>query len=792
MAPRWMVDSWKWFARARKLQQAEAPRTAGYQSFVSTVWGRQPRDLPPFTLRTAQQMLFDPAVCLGLQMRAAPVCNVEIAYKEGQDWVPGVRAESDDVAEFVKAQVHRIWMHITALLPAQTFGWSAGEVTYRLVDGRLEIDELLPAHTIDTKALVQNGRVVGTRVLNVKGKERGYVDLFFPKSWFHVFDRQPGQIYGLPVLLGAYSPWYDKWMQGGALDVRRMFMHKDAYGGTDITYPEGTTYIPDRGEVPNRDIARELVEQIVAGGVTARPAAYDESGHELWQLSRATVPTNPEHILRYPRDLDVEIWRGLGIADDVLSSESTGAWAGKRIPLAAFLNGLDIWVSAMLQDLTKQILQPLVLANFGDVRFEVQHKPLAEQGMEQQGETQGGSPGAAEQTPRIDTSRQNREQSGETSPVLSGVQINAATGVLADLREGTVPPSVATELLTSVGISPRAAQRMVEETTTTRMSLDPVEAVGRGVLSAAELVKAARQVLRMGGARAPKGGITIGGKHFVGGQFIPEEVLADATEEELADVEAGDGNAGRSVGLVSPNKEDRTLTLEEAARAIHSPRHKRMRKQFAAIDGALGMTGTYIDIIGDWVDGAENSLVIEYSQYRDFSELRYAMAWKGLVAEQKTVIAFEEVEDGPHSVFRAEIAATIPDARKALDEAGIPFRSLIDSGPGHILVVVYDDGESIPNAPEKIDSFGSRFGVNVEQIRGRGAEIGAYSGREQARQEYERIIREYERQFPDRPRFVPRSRLSRLGAFRTGHDIRKGNRPATLIGIGRRKGGGHA
>ncbi len=583
MAPRWMVDSWKWFARARKLQQAEAPRTAGYQSFVSTVWGRQLRDLPPFTLRTAQQMLFDPAVCLGLQMRAAPVCNVEIAYKEGQDWVPGVRAESDDVAEFVKAQVHRIWMHITALLPAQTFGWSAGEVTYRLVDGRLEIDELLPAHTIDTKALVQNGRVVGTRVLNVKGKERGYVDLFFPKSWFHVFDRQPGQIYGLPVLLGAYSPWYDKWMQGGALDVRRMFMHKDAYGGTDITYPEGTTYIPDRGEVPNRDIARELVEQIVAGGVTARPAAYDESGHELWQLSRATVPTNPEHILRYPRDLDVEIWRGLGIADDVLSSESTGAWAGKRIPLAAFLNGLDIWVSAMLQDLTKQILQPLVLANFGDVRFEVQHKPLAEQGMEQQGETQGGSPGAAEQTPRIDTSRQNREQSGETSPVLSGVQINAATGVLADLREGTVPPSVATELLTSVGISPRAAQRMVEETTTTRMSLDPVEAVGRGVLSAAELVKAARQVLYRRMAWVPykgKHGGT-GWRNTTTGEIRyqdekPVEIASPnsdwvhtATHGDVAslidDALSSDGNTGTMTAVIGEVSDDFTKLASESA-----------------------------------------------------------------------------------------------------------------------------------------------------------------------------------------------------------------------------------
>ncbi len=691
MAPRWMVDSWKWFARARKLHQAEAPRTAGYQSFVSTVWGRQPRDLPPFTLRTAQQMLFDPAVCLGLQMRAAPVCNVEIAYKEGDDWVPGVRAESEEVADFVAAQVHRIWMHITALLPAQTFGWSAGEVTYRLVDGRLEIDELLPAHTIDTKALVQNGRVVGTRVLNVKGKERGYVDLFFPKAWFHVFDRQPGQIYGLPVLLGAYSPWYDKWMQGGALDVRRMFMHKDAYGGTDITYPEGTTYIPDRGEVPNRDIARELVEQIVAGGVTARPAAFDESGHELWQLSRATVPTNPEHILRYPRDLDVEIWRGLGIADDVLSSESTGAWAGKRIPLAAFLNGLDIWVSAMLQDLTKQILQPLVLANFGDVRFEVQHKPLAEQGMEQQGETQGGSPGAP----------------------ASPAQVASA-----------------------------------------RMSLDPVEAVGRGVLSAAELVKAARQVLRMGGARAPK--------------------------------------------FASPNKSDDEMTVQEAFAALKSERHKRMKRAFQQVDDALGLGYRQIDIVGDW-GGAENSVLIEYDQYQDYDELRYAMAWKGLLAEQKAVIVFEEDPDGEQVLYQFAMAGTLSSIRDELSGAGISERSLAEGSSDRFEIFVYDDGSSRKDSTDqsgslelRIKRLAEKHNVVISKTRGRGEELGVRwdRTRQEAADIFRRIIHEYETAWPNRRRYRDRP-PQKMSAQPQGHNG-SAKRPALVMGIGRRKGGGHA
>jgi hypothetical protein len=38
-------------------------------------------------------------------------------------------------------------------------------------------------------------------------------------------------------------------------------------------------------------------------------------------------------------------------------------------------------------------------------------------------------------------------------------------------------------------------------------------------------------------AHAPAGGVTIGGKHFTGGQFIPGEVLAKATPEEKAKIE---------------------------------------------------------------------------------------------------------------------------------------------------------------------------------------------------------------------------------------------------------------
>jgi hypothetical protein len=435
------------FGRRTAKARLQATRTSRY-SPVHHSWGVHQKDLPAFTHRTVQAMLLDPAVRLGVAMRAAPIYGVEIAHKEAGKWVPGVVADGDDVRRFVERQLSHIWNHIEHLLTAQVWGWSAGEITYRLTrDNLVEVDRLLPRHAADTRALLRDGELCGTHVLRIAGI--GHVDLEFPKTWFHAYQPDAGRYYGHPATLGAYSPWWSKWMNGGAMDVRELFMHKDAYGGTDITYPEGMTMISDTETIPNRDIARQLVEQLAAGGVTARPAAYDSSGNELWQLTRATVPSSPTHILEYPKDLDVEIWRGLEIPDGVMTSDDTGAWAGKRVPLATFYAGLDRWLITIIRDIKTQILEPLVELNYGEGRdFEITHKPLPEQAMEQQGDAGGQQPPTG------------------SGPPQSGPQ------------PGGFPPH--------------------------RMSLDPVQAVGEGVLSAAELVKAARRVIRMAGQHTPE------------------------------------------------------------------------------------------------------------------------------------------------------------------------------------------------------------------------------------------------------------------------------------------------
>jgi hypothetical protein len=205
-----------------------------------------------------------------------------------------VQAKNEAVAEFVNRQLQRMWQQdLNLLVKSQLWPHTGGEGMLRLSEDNLvEVDRLLERHPNDVRALKRAGQNVGIRISRLTRGTQGNLDLEWPKGYWTTFNSEPGTFYGTSILLGAYSPWYDKWCDGGALDVRRLFMHKDAFAGADMTYPEGVQYIPGKGEVPNRDIARELVEHgaaalaTLAAAADAAPAAKArrQSGHRVGAL----------------------------------------------------------------------------------------------------------------------------------------------------------------------------------------------------------------------------------------------------------------------------------------------------------------------------------------------------------------------------------------------------------------------------------------------------------------------------------------------------------------------------
>lgn len=451
---------------SRQAQALVQPaQTLSYKP-LNEQWFRRPRDLPPFDFWAIQAMLMEPTIRLGLAMRAAPLMAAEFAYKEGEEWKPGLACEDEIVGAFILRQLKTIWQQLDQITSDQVWGWCAGEMTFRLTEQRtVEIDKILPRHANDCRLLELEGQPWGVRVSRVESAAGGKVDLQFPFAFWHAHRPQPGRHYGDSIMEGAYSPWADKWLEGGALSVRRKFMFKDAYGGTDMTYPEGTTTVGEEA-VSNEKIAQEIVQQLEAGGVTTRPSDRDNLGNEKWTITRASVPGNPTHILQFPKDLDVEQMRGMEIPDDVLTAEATGSWAGKTVPMQAFYNGLETWLRCKLRAI-KPTIDYLIVLNFGrKYWYEITTKPLALQAMEQQGEKKAPDQGGQGQQPGQD---QGQSPFGNAPQQQAGQQVNA-------------------------GQSPgqNGGQYQGQQ-----MSLDPVRAVGEGVMSAAELVKAAKAVMRM-------------------------------------------------------------------------------------------------------------------------------------------------------------------------------------------------------------------------------------------------------------------------------------------------------
>lgn len=678
------------------------PQTAAYRPPVYQGFGTHWQQLPPFTFLTVQQMLLDPTIRLGLAMRAAPLFSLEWAWKDGPDWKPGIQAADPDVAAFVERQLRRIWAtDLAAILKAQIWGWSAGEIVHKMTPGGLvEIDHLLPRHANDVRARTRDSILVGCRITRCEGNYAeapgGAVDLDFPKCWWHAYLPEAGLHYGNSALLGAYSPWWDKWMNGGALDVRRLFMHKDAYAGADLGYPEGMQFIPGKGDVPNRDIAREIVEQVISGGVTTRPSTRDERGNEQWPLTRAQVANNPQHILKYPKDLDVEILRGLEIADDVISvdTDGTGSWAGKRVPMAAFYSGLDCWAAAVIRDLDAQAIRPLVEINFGPGQeYTIVHKPLAEQAMEQQGQGQ---------------------QQGDQHP-----------GDMADLFDGQDrPPGQRMSLRTNPGPQ------------------DPVTSAVRRVLAVRMAADGPRE-----GNRKPAAD---------GGELVfHEQRWRRAT--------------GFGSGDIKPDH-DPAQTFEDAIRDLDSPRHANIKAVFHSVDTTLGLTSESLSVIGDWAaEGkAEASILTRYTGVLDADQLQYALAWQGKLANQKGMLGFIE-ETGNDCLWTIRAGWSILESRNFLDDASILSRSLIKVQDSGTLIYVVDFGKELGKNVQQLIQRGS---ATAQPILGNAIPVGEWQARPDARarglQEYERIIRRYEAQYPSRNHFE-RSKLARMAAGSQRH-----------------------
>jgi hypothetical protein len=199
---------------------------------------------------------------------------------------------------------------------------------------------------------------------------------------------------------------------------------------------------------------------------------------------------------------------------------------------------------------------------------------------------------------------------------------------------------------------------------------------------------------------------------------------------------------------VSPNTAE-GLSFEQAAEASESSNQKAFRKIIQEMLRAQGLKGQTYDAIGDWRDGAENSLLQEITDATDPATVEYLAAWYGLLANQKSVLVFHPDHSGKDSFYTLSVPATDMQAlRQVLDEYDIPFRTIVRRGK-NLEVAIYDQNRELRS---RVAQFAGAAHARIQESVGTGHFLGDPAGtstggspsRAKARSEYRKVIEQYE------------------------------------------------
>lgn len=188
----------------------------------------------------------------------------------------------------------------------------------------------------------------------------------------------------------------------------------------------------------------------------------------------------------------------------------------------------------------------------------------------------------------------------------------------------------------------------------------------------------------------------------------------------------------------SPNVDD--LSFEDALARSRAGNQKAFKRVVQHINEQVGLKAHLSDAIGDWSDGAENSILQTITEPVDSKTADYLASWYGLLANQKAVLAFTPLHGGLDSVYQIELPQTdLGQIRKSLDKAGIPFRTLVPSKKG-TKVVIYDEKRGLR---DQVAAWAGTHNATIRESIGQGRFIGGAT-RTAARAEYRKIITAYE------------------------------------------------
>jgi hypothetical protein len=213
---------------------------------------------------------------------------------------------------------------------------------------------------------------------------------------------------------------------------------------------------------------------------------------------------------------------------------------------------------------------------------------------------------------------------------------------------------------------------------------------------------------------------------------------------------AAEGKApARLAEFVSPSVKS-NLDFKGAVRELGSRQQTRLHAASNDINKKLGLEGgKEIDIIGAWKDGAENSIMSRTEG--DWNKAVLATVMKGHLADQKSVLVFQQQERGVSVLAQFDAKGKLPAIHKALLKEGLENHTIVPKkdGSGATIYVVDLDGSNlkkIEKAAAKYDadayfqSGRAEFIGNTDDTDDEGKPLSDREQRDRARSVYQSII----------------------------------------------------
>jgi hypothetical protein len=211
-------------------------------------------------------------------------------------------------------------------------------------------------------------------------------------------------------------------------------------------------------------------------------------------------------------------------------------------------------------------------------------------------------------------------------------------------------------------------------------------------------------------------------------------------------LEARDAGAqsGRSYLFVSPNTSE-NLTLKEALRKLNSPEEIALILDGRSLACRLGLKARIAKTIGSWTGGVEHSTLLRI--VTDEQAVRYADAWLGKRARQKSVLYFQKRATGASRMYvltARRRGRSLSLIAKILDRSGVANRTLVPFAHRTLIYVVDLKDE----LRRQIADAAQRLGARTRVLEGTGDFIGDDGDRDKAQQVYSEIITKYEQEHP--------------------------------------------